>query len=375
MIGSTASTDIEGIDNNKNGATVIIKFDKNGSIIWKNTLIGNNIDSIISVVEDDESNLAVVGTTSSTDINGVIFQGGHNDSFLAKYSKNGEFLWIKDYGGNGYDTFNSIETLNNEYYITGYSTSTNLAIAGASNNSNGDGVVVKYDNNGNMVWHKNWVRDSYDCLKSISLDKDGNFAIVGFTISSSSSNENKVSHYDAVILKFDRDGNLLFEDICGTGFDDTYEKVDVSLNNGYIVIGQTKANDIEGMKNQGGYDMFAVKYSYIYDLTTSFDSNGFASSVQKDNVGIITTIPNEGYEVNKIIVKNGKDEIIEVTKMEDGTYSFPLNDDVNIEVLFREKIENPKTGVFDYISFIMVGLLICSIGYISINQYNRRFEL
>ena len=49
----------------------------------------------------------------------------------------------------------------------------------------------------------------------------------------------------------------------------------------------------------------------IHILTTSFDSNGFASSFQKDNVGI----PNEGYEVNKIIVKNGKDEIIEVTKM------------------------------------------------------------
>ena len=42
-----------------------------------------------------------------------------------------------------------------------------------------------------------------------------------------------------------------------------YDKVDVFLNNEYIVIGQTKANDIEGMKNQGEYDMFAVKYSYI----------------------------------------------------------------------------------------------------------------
>ena len=144
-----------------------------------------------------------------------------------------------------------------------------------------------------------------------------------------------------------------------------------------MIYASSSSSDIVGLENKGDYDVVFLKYSYKYNLNVVDTSGGKAIAVQESNLGIIIPTSNDGYEVDKIIVRdlNGDVLDVEVTKLEDGTYSFPLSDDVDIEVLFREKIENPKTGVFDYISFILVGLLISFVGYNVINYNNQKFEL
>ena len=65
-------------------------------------------------------------------------------------------------------------------------------------------------------------------------------------------------------------------------------------------------------------------------------------------------MPDEDYEVNKVIVKDTEGKEIEVARQEDGVYSFPLYTDVTVEVLFKEKLENPKTGVSSFIGIIII---------------------
>ena len=73
--------------------------------------------------------------------------------------------------------------------------------------------------------------------------------------------------------------------------------------------------------------------------------------------------PKTGFEFDKIVVKNSKDEIVEVTKLEDGTYSFELSDDVSVEVIFKRELVNPKTGVVNGAFALFVGFIISFFGY------------
>ena len=146
---------------------------------------------------------------------------------------------------------------------------------------------------------------------------------------------------------------------------------------GFIVSGYSWSTDIVGLPNKGGQDAIIVKYSIEYDLENVTTENGMSTAVQQGSKGIITPTPNEGYEVDTIIIKDKNGEVIdlEVTKLEDGTYSFDLFTDVSVEVTFKEKIENPKTGIFDVMTILIIGLLISLLGVTVVKVYNERYEM
>ena len=76
-----------------------------------------------------------------------------------------------------------------------------------------------------------------------------------------------------------------------------------------------------------------------------------------------------------VLTRNSKNELIEVTALEDGTYSFELNDDVTIEVLFKEEVFNPKTGVSNIISLVFTFMLVLVSGLFVVRKYNKSYEL
>ena len=124
-------------------------------------------------------------------------------------------------------------------------------------------------------------------------------------------------------------------------------------------------------------DIILVKYSIEYDLGNVETENGSAELKQEGKYGIITPTPNEGYEVDKIIIKDIDGNIldIETTKREDGTYSFELYTDVSIEVIYKEKIENPKTGILDVMTILIIGFIMSVTGIFIVKNYNERYEI
>ena len=144
----------------------------------------------------------------------------------------------------------------------------------------------------------------------------------------------------------------------------------------FILFGSSSSTDIEGLPNKGANDIILIKYSVEYDLGNVETENGSAELKQEGKYGIITPTPNEGYEVDKIIIKdkNGNVLDVEAIKQEDGTYSFELYTDVSVEVIYKEKIENPKTGILDLITIIFVGLVMSLVGFFIVKRYNERLE-
>ena len=130
------------------------------------------------------------------------------------------------------------------------------------------------------------------------------------------------------------------------------------------------------MTAYGSNDVFILKYSYEYNLENITTENGTSVVEQQGSKGIISPSPNEEYEVDKIIIKDKDGNVLDVkiNKQEDGTYSFDLYTDVSVEVIYKEKIENPKTGIFDVITIIFVGLVMSLVGFFIVKRYNERLE-
>ena len=85
--------------------------------------------------------------------------------------------------------------------------------------------------------------------------------------------------------------------------------------------------------------------------------------------------PDQGYELNKIIVKDKNGKMVDVVKLENETYSFDLYSDVSVEVLFKEIVSNPKTGVIDVIGTLFIGFIISFIGFVLVKKNCYRYDL
>ena len=371
--GYSSSTDIDGITNNGEKDALIVKYDKEGNILWKTTWAGagKHISNKYLLTEDEE---IILFNEYYGEVDGLSFKGV-NDVAIVKFDKNGNLIWQKSWGGSGEEYLYTYKVLNDGSIILVGDTDSS-DIDNFSNKGKRDAFLLKYDKNGNLIWQKSWGGSNKDGFTDIDILNNNEIFVVGYTYSNDIDGLEFKGVQDGILLKYDMDGNVIWHDSFGEDGDEIFSYINV-VDNGYVIGGMTNSINIEGFENKGEFDGIFMKYYYKYLLNVVNTLNGSATALQVDNLGIITPKPNEGYEVDKIIVRdlNGDVLDVEVTKLEDGTYSFPLSDDVDIEVLFREKIENPKTGVFDYISFILVGLLISFVGYNVINYNNQKFEL
>ena len=284
--------------------------------------------------------------------------------------------WQKSWGGNQFDALNNvIETEDGSIILFGSSSSTD--IEGLPNNGSDDAIVVKYDKNGNMLWQKSWGGNDYDEYLTNRIEtEDGSLILLGYTPSTDIEGLLNKGYYDAIIIKYDKNGNMLWQKSWGGNQFDALNNVIETEDGSIILFGCSESTNIEGLPNKGLQDIILVKYSIEYDLGNVETENGSAELKQEGKYGIITPTPNEGYEVDKIIVKDKDGNVldVEVNKQEDGTYSFELYTDVSVEVLFKEKIENPKTGILDVITIIFVGLVLSLGGFFIVKRYNERLE-
>ena len=71
--------------------------------------------------------------------------------------------WQKSWGGNSHDEFYDIlQTQDGGFIVYGYSYSTD--IEGLPNKGGDDAIIVKYDKDGNMLWQKSWGGNKTDQL-------------------------------------------------------------------------------------------------------------------------------------------------------------------------------------------------------------------
>ncbi|MCL2651865.1 MAG: hypothetical protein FWD60_12705, partial [Candidatus Azobacteroides sp.] len=259
--------DWTGVTGNGNGDAIIVKFDNNGNVVWKKNFGGSGDDRYFSVTTVSDGIIAVgtseYGSFGTGDWVGVTGKKD-NDAIIVKYDFNGNVLWKNNYGTPALDIFYSVTAVSDGVIAVGYM-SYRMYMGTIQPD---DAIIVKFDNAGNLVWDKTLEGSALDDYYGITTVSDGVIA-VGYSDSGSFDNgvwagiAGKGS-YDAIAVKYDNDGNVLWKKNFGGSRNDDFECI-TTMSDGFIVAGFSYVNntgDWTGITGKGSPDAILVKYDF-----------------------------------------------------------------------------------------------------------------
>lgn len=173
------------------GGAYFAKYDACGNYIWAKYIPSAHGTAVCI---DHNNDVLITGTFTATadfdpGVNTVnLTPVGSYDFYFAKYDSNGNYIWAKSIGGSGVDQSYDIGVdLNNNIYLTGYSTGTvdfnpGSGVANRTASSMGDIFVAKYDGNGNFSWAFNILCSDltgYHYGFGLAVDKNSNVYVTG----------------------------------------------------------------------------------------------------------------------------------------------------------------------------------------------------
>ena len=226
-------------------------------IKWQKTKGGTGDEYFYnSIIKLSGGNFLVCGATSSA------FPGVHGDydAFIAKFNPNGKTLWMKFYGGTGFDYFANVIQNNDGSFIAVGTTNSNDGDVSGNHGGDNDGWVVKLSANGNLQWQKCYGGSGDDQLTSVTKGSGNTFVAAGFSTSNDGDVNGNHGDYDGWVVKSNKNGNILWSKcIGGSAYDDIFGLNKVAGNH-YVAAGGTASNDGDISGNHGGdYDSYAVR--------------------------------------------------------------------------------------------------------------------
>lgn len=241
----------------------IIKLDRCGNIVWKKTMGGTGYESARDVIETS-SGFLVLGETNSTDGDVVAGFGGTKDIWLLELDLNGNVVWQKRLGGNGLDIGNQIVALNDGNFLIAATTSSSDGLA-ANNHSTGgytDGLLIKIDPTGTVIWNKCYGGSKNEELLDIEVVNDRIF-VAGYANSTDGDIPANQKNYDVWILSVDESGNKRSSNIYGGSQNDVAYSMTRGAGETLTIAGYTTSNDgdVSGAKGDQDYWILNVSNS------------------------------------------------------------------------------------------------------------------
>ncbi len=143
----------------------LLKVGSNGSMLWNRTFGGPALDTFLSIVQLNDSCVALSGYTTS-------FGSGSNDAWLVKTDSAGTLQWNKTYGGpNDDQAYGLINAVDGGFALAGQTTI----------DTQKNYWLAKIDSSGNMQWNfkNNAAIDNF--AYSLVNAKDSGYVLCGTT--------------------------------------------------------------------------------------------------------------------------------------------------------------------------------------------------
>lgn len=250
--GNSKSTEIQ----HAGGDYWAIKTDSSGNLQWSKFFGGSLTELPLGVVETVDNNFIIVGSSDSDDFN-IENNKGTYDFWLIKISATGELLLEKSFGGSSIDEARAITATNDgNFIVVGDTRSSDADVS--VNNGAADVWLIKVSTEGALIWEKTIGGSSFDVARAVSQTQDNGFLIAGSSRSLDNGFENKGQN-DALIIKIDADGNVLWQKtIGGSEIDFLYDVVELN-NKSIIAVGESNSSDQDISENKGFTDALIIQ--------------------------------------------------------------------------------------------------------------------
>ena len=143
----------------------LLKINSEGILLWEKSFDKNDAEYCFSLDTTSDNGFIILGNTYEED---PLWY----DVWLLKTDSEGELLWDKTYGGNGYDWGNSVQmTTDGGFIIGGFM----YALVDT------DGFLLKTNDTGEQEWFKRYRKTRYNIIESAQQTTDGGYILTGVT--------------------------------------------------------------------------------------------------------------------------------------------------------------------------------------------------
>ncbi len=197
---------------------LISKLNQSGKVIWSKTL-KNHFGSFFSIAIDKHSNIYAVGRDYSPSKKG--YRNDIEKALIIKFNNNGKIIWEKIIGTTKYDSFHDIKIIDDNLYILGIT---------YSKKEKNQSQLIKMDFNAAILFSK-ILYNNHDIFykQHITVDKDKNIYIT-----------NNIRSKKPSISKYSQNGKEIFtKDINTVGL---FQIAIDNDNNLYTISIDTKPN-------------------------------------------------------------------------------------------------------------------------------------
>lgn len=371
-VGYSSSKDFENVDLGEFEDGLIVRYDTNGNVINTDFLTGNDFDVFRGISATKDGGYIVVGTTLSTDLE--FTAGRMGDGIIYKYNSSNQLEWLQQVG------VSTAPILGDGIYGAVWSKNSTIGIYDVievedgyvlvgrmqeQQSSYSEGIyganvvmlfasILKYDLNGTYLWGR-CINDSLGGFYDIEETNDNSYLVVG----------NTGNDYNPIVVNYSSSGEIIRRyDFKGESEFAQNTSLEMVYNNYFAIGGKYSGNSVSYSDEDkdasvtksddlnGRFDSYIFEIDYVYNIeNVTEDTNGSVEVERVNGLGLARVNANNGYKVNTIKVLDANNNELSVLDNGDGTYSFPLSEDVRVEVTFMEDIVNPKT--FDT-SFLII---------------------
>ncbi|MCL2041217.1 MAG: fibrobacter succinogenes major paralogous domain-containing protein [Bacteroidales bacterium] len=307
-VGSSAAFgagDWAGVTGNGGDDAIIVKYNNSGGVEWKQNFGGSAPDvyNAVTVVSDGIVAAGYAFIFGDGDWMGVTGQG-YEDAIMVKYDNAGNVVWKKNFGGSASDVYNAVTTVSDGIVAVGSSAAFgNGDWTGITGNGSDDAIIVKYNNDGNVVWKKNFGGSSEDIYYAVTTVSDGVVA-AGYSHSNSFGNGDWTGvtgkgSADAIIVKYDHNGDVVWKKNFGGSNTDYYYTV-MTVSDGIVAGGNSYFTsfgngDWAGVTGQGSDDAIMVKYDHSGDVVWKKNFGGGSADSYRSMTTVFDGIVATGY--------------------------------------------------------------------------------
>lgn len=249
----------------------VAKYNSNGDLLWVKTAGGPLDDVSIGVAADAEGNIFIAGSFDSIAFfdNVLLTSTGGLDGFIAKYSPEGNLLWVKKMGGVSNDAAFGVAADNkgNAYVIGDFQGFAAFGNSVLTSRGNKDVFVVKFDGNGNVAWSHRAGGNQEDLGLGIAADIEGGCYITGAFKNSADFGTDELFtpsvSSDIFIAKIDSAGIWEWAEQAGSLTGDAGYAITVDKEKNAYITGYFSAEAYFGthtIMSRGYNDIFVAKY-------------------------------------------------------------------------------------------------------------------
>ncbi|MBC8767495.1 hypothetical protein H4O18_05780 [Arenibacter sp. BSSL-BM3] len=233
------------------------KLDAQGNLEWRKYFGGTNNDRAHGVVQSNDGGFVLAGFSESEDYD-ISNSKGSYDFWVVKISSDGDLVWERSFGGTGIEiAYDIAKTMDNTYVITGNTFSNDTDVS--KNNGESDIWLIKIDDNGSLLWEKNYGGPQFDAAQSVSLASDGGFIITGNSKSSDLDATSNLGENDIWLLKTNASGDLIWQkSYGGSGIDFGFDAIETA-DQGVILVGDSQSTEFMGLQLMGNSDAIVIK--------------------------------------------------------------------------------------------------------------------